>query len=98
VSTARYGGITFAWDDAKAASNVRKHGLSFHEAITVFLDPLAIILEDSTAAGEQRQVIIGRSLRLRTVLAVFVERGETVRIVTAREATKHEKRRYEEGV
>lgn len=97
MARARYGGIVFEWDDAKAASNLKKHGLSFTEAMTVFLDPLGIIVEDQSAAREERRVIIGHSLNRRIVLAVFVERGQAIRIVTAREVTKHEKRRYEEG-
>jgi uncharacterized DUF497 family protein len=64
--------------------------------MTVFIDPLACIVENARST-EDRMTIIGRSLRLRTLLTVFVERGEEIRIISAREATRHERRHYEEG-
>ncbi len=84
------------WDPTKAASNLRKHGVSFDEAVTVFADPIAAMLED--ALDPNRSILIGRSRRGRTLLTVFVELSEdTIRIISARRATSHGRRRYEEG-
>jgi uncharacterized DUF497 family protein len=88
--------VRFTWDARKAASNVRKHGVSFDEAVTVFADPLAAMLED--AVDPDRSILIGRSAMGRTLLTVFVEISQdTIRIISARRATSHERRRYEEG-
>jgi hypothetical protein len=85
-----------AWDPRKAASNARKHGVSFDEAATVFADPLALILEDQTHPENAR--VIGQSIAARVLLVVFVERdGDVLRLISARRATSHERRRYEEG-
>jgi uncharacterized protein len=89
--------LEFEWDQTKAAGNRRKHGVSFEEAATVFGDPLAVIFDDeSHSTDEQREIIIGPSERSRLLLVCFTMRGETVRIISARKATKQEKRDYEE--
>ncbi len=88
---------TCVWDPIKAASNYRKHGVSFEEAATVLDDPLARFGAD-WEHGERRQVAIGMSSRRRLLFVVCVEfDGELFRIVSARRATAHERRRYEEG-
>ena len=88
--------MQFAWDERKAEQNAEKHGVSFEEATTVFLDPLALVVEDDSHPENAR--IIGRSDVERILLVVFVERREDVlRIISARPATRHERRRYEEG-
>ena len=88
--------MRFAWDKAKAEANATKHGVSFDEAATVFLDPLALIVEDPGHPENAR--IIGQSLSERILLVVFVEREEdALRLISARRATRHERRRYEEG-
>jgi uncharacterized protein len=88
--------VQFTWDPRKAAANLRKHGVSFDEAVTIFADPLAAMLED--ALDPNRSILIGRSRRGRTLLTVFVELFEDmIRIISARRATSHERRRYEEG-
>ena len=80
----------------KADRNARKHGVTFEEAATVFSDPLALIIEDESHHENAR--IIGESLAARILLVVFVERdGDLVRLISARRATRHERRRYEEG-
>ena len=91
--------MKFQWDPAKAASNVRKHGVSFDEAVTVFKDPLALIFDDKEhSENEHREIIIGLSTLSRMLLVCFVERQETiVRIITARTATRREKQDYEEN-
>ena len=91
--------MRFEWDPAKAASNIRKHGISFDEAVTVFKDPLAFIFDD-TAHSEQehREIIIGMSTLRRLILVCLVERVEnTVRIISARPATRQEIKDYEEN-
>jgi uncharacterized DUF497 family protein len=91
--------MRFEWDPQKAASNIRKHGISFDEAVTVFKDPLAFIFDD-TAHSEQehREIIIGMSTLRKMILVCFVERIEnTVRIISARPATRQEIKDYEEN-
>ena len=84
------------WDAAKADRNARKHGVRFEEAATVFSDPLALIIEDESHPENAR--IIGESLAARILLVVFIERDrDVVRLISARRATRHERRRYEEG-
>jgi uncharacterized DUF497 family protein len=87
--------VRFEWDPRTAASNKRKHGVSFEEAATSFADPAGLLLEDR--AHSERAVLIGVSRRLRVLFTVFVELEEDlVRIITARKATRKERRRYEE--
>jgi uncharacterized DUF497 family protein len=94
VTTIRVG--DFEWDEAKARSNVRKHGVTFEEAMTVFLDELALPLEEPAHAD--RLILIGESRLGRVLLVVFAERGPRgiIRIISARRATKHERRAYAE--
>lgn len=88
--------MRFTWDLRKATANVRKHGVTFEEATTVFADPLALIVEDATHAD--RVLVIGESVMRRVLVTVFVELdAEQIRIISARRATKHERRSYEEG-
>ncbi len=88
--------MLFEWDPSKAASNKRKHGVSFEEAAECFQDSLAMILEEPRYPD--RSILIGSSKRRRLVLTVFVERDAAViRIVSARRATVRERRKYEEG-
>jgi len=91
--------MRFEWDPAKAASNIRKHGVSFDEAVTVFKDALALIFDDiEHSEDEHREIIIGMSALTRTLLVCFVERHEnSVRIITARPATRREINDYEEN-
>jgi uncharacterized DUF497 family protein len=91
--------MRFEWDPQKAESNIQKHGVSFDEAVTVFKDPLAFIFDD-TAHSEQehREIIIGMSTLRRMLLVCFVERVEnTVRIISARPATRQEIKDYEKN-
>lgn len=90
--------MEFEWDDAKAESNLAKHGVSFEEALTVFDDPLAAIFDDEHhSLGERREIIIGYSYEGRLVLVSFVERSDRVRIISARPATRRERSGYEEN-
>jgi uncharacterized DUF497 family protein len=91
--------MKFSWDSRKADRNLRKHGIAFDEAITVFNDPLALIFDDMVHSEEEhREIIIGYSTLSRLVLVCFVERSkDTIRIISARRATKAEIRDYEEN-
>ena len=90
--------LRFDWDEAKAASNLVKHGVSFEEAATVFGDPLALTFDDPDhSADEPRLLTFGVSNRRRVLLVVNMERGRMLRIISARKATKHERSIYEKG-
>lgn len=93
--------MRFEWDPAKAASNIRKHGVSFDEAVTVFKDPLAFIFDDEAHSEEEHReiiIIIGMSTLRRMLLVCFVERvQDIVRIFSARPATRQEIKDYEEN-
>lgn len=91
--------IRFDWDPGKGASNLRKHGIPLEEAISVFADPLARIFDDEDHAPEERrEIIIGHSARGRLLLVSFVQRGDVARIISARKATKNERKDYEKGL
>jgi len=86
-------------DPAKARENLRKHGVSFEEATTVFANSLARIFDDPDhSIGEQREIIIGHSTRERLLLISFTERGEFTRIISARRPDAKERRDYEENI
>jgi uncharacterized protein len=88
----------FQWDEEKAKANLRKHEISFEEAITVFLDPFsATIADPDHSAVEQRCIDIGNSERGRVLVVVYTERGMRIRIISCRKATPAERRVYEEG-
>ena len=90
------GGVVFEWDDEKAASNLNKHGISFLEAVTVFRDKAGILKRDiAHSTNEDRFLLIGISLERRIITVVHVERGERLRIISARPATPRERRGYE---
>ena len=90
--------MQFSWDPRKAAKNVKEHGVSFDEAVTVFGDPLARIHDDPEhSIGEHREFIIGHSASHRLLLVFFTERGEAVRIISARRADAGERHDYEEN-
>lgn len=88
----------FEWDEAKAASNRRKHDVSFEEAASVFSDPLAYTFDDPDhSVGEQRLLTFGLSYASRVLAVIHVERARAIRIISARKATKHERGTYEQG-
>ncbi len=90
-------GIAFEWDPKKDAANRTKHGVSFAEASTVFGDPLSLTIPNpDPVAGEQRFVIVGISGARTLLVVVHTIRGERIRLISARPATKHERRAYEE--
>ncbi len=88
--------MEFEWNDAKAASNLTRHGVSFEEALTVFDDPLYLDYYDPDHSQEERRYIrVGQSKQGRFLLVAYTERGETTRIISARWTTPEERRVYE---
>jgi uncharacterized DUF497 family protein len=92
--------VQFTWHQAKARQNLRKHGVSFEEATTVFADPLARIFDDlEHSLGEWREIIIGHSAGGTLLLVSFTERAEDlIRIISARHTDVIERRTYEENI
>jgi uncharacterized protein len=90
----------FEWDEAKARENLRKHGVSFEEAATVFGDDDALIEDDvHHSEDEDRLIITGMSWRERVLLTAYaIRRAETVRIISSRRAEPDERRTYEEKI
>ena len=89
--------LNFAWSSEKAGKNLAKHEVSFEEAETVFGDPLGRIVTDPRhSEEEERYVLLGLSHRQRLLAVMFTERAEQVRIISARQATRRERRDYEE--
>lgn len=90
--------MRFEWDSAKAAKNVRQHGVSFREAVSVFYDPLATTGDDPDhSEDEQRLVTFGFSSAGRLIVVCHTERKDVIRIISARRATPTEREIYEEG-
>ena len=90
-------GYIFEWDPVKAEANVRKHGVTFDEASTVFGDPLNLLMADPDhSLDEKRYLLLGMSNRRRLLVVTFAERPPRTRLISARRATRQERRRYEE--
>jgi uncharacterized protein len=90
--------MQFEWDERKAAANLKKHGVSFHEAGTIFGDPMAITFHDPDHSGtEQRFLTFGLSQSDRLLVVAHTDRGRTTRIISARMMTRRERKIYEEG-
>ena len=81
-------------DPNKARLNEVKHGISFDEAATALLDGNALSIEDNDSQGENRWVLIGMSEKVRLITVVYTLRGETIRLISARKATRKEARNY----
>jgi uncharacterized protein len=91
--------MEFEWDNRKATRNLRSHGVSFQEAATVFGDPLAVTYFDPDhSEDEDRYLTFGSSSFGRLLVVVHTDRGDVTRIITARQATKHERKQYEEEI
>jgi uncharacterized DUF497 family protein len=90
--------MQFEWNESKAACNLSKHGVSFEEAKTVFDDPLYVDFYDPDhSEDEERYLIVGESNRGRLLIVSYTERGDSIRIISAREVTRIEREVYEEG-
>lgn len=91
--------MIFEWDESKARSNLTKHGVAFEEAATVFGDPLSLTVRDPLHSDEEdRFVTIGVSSGFNTLVVVYTDREDRVRIITARRATRAEVKNYETGI
>jgi uncharacterized DUF497 family protein len=89
--------MEFKWDPKKAAKNLRKHKVSFKEAATVFSDPLSATVPDPDHSEEEnRYIIVGMANRFRQLIVSFAEQGDCIRIISARELTRTERKTYEE--
>ena len=89
--------LTFEWDEKKARSNATKHGVRFDDASTVFADSLSLTILDPTHSShnEERFVTIGQSHRGKLLVVVHTDRGDNIRIISARPASRRERRTYE---
>lgn len=88
--------MEFEWDPRKAAANLRKHGIDFADAGTVLYDEFAITVPEDRA-NEERFVTMGMDALSRVLVVVYTWRGDRARLISARQATKRERREYEEG-
>lgn len=88
--------VAFQWNPKKAHTNLRKHGVDFADAVGVFEDPRALT-QDDMHPDEDRFVTVGLDLLLRVLVVSWTERGEDIRIISARVATRSERRQYEGG-
>jgi uncharacterized DUF497 family protein len=90
-------GYNFEWDPKKAEANLSKHGVSFREAVTAFGDPLSMNMADPDhSEDEERFIVLGMSDRYRLLVVSYTERPPRTRIISARLATPHERKQYEE--
>jgi uncharacterized DUF497 family protein len=90
--------MEFEWNESKANANLKKHGVSFEEAKTVFDKPIAVIFDDEAhSTDERREIIIGHSRKNRLLLVSFTERSNFIRIISARPVTRREREDYEQN-
>ncbi|EPF24302.1 BrnT family toxin [Microcystis aeruginosa NIES-298] len=90
--------MQFEWNKNKAVKNLSKHGVSYEEAKTVFDDPLYVDFYDPEhSESEERYLIVGESDRGRLLIVSYTERGDVIRLISAREVTQTEREAYEEG-
>ncbi|HLE86187.1 MAG TPA: BrnT family toxin [Candidatus Brocadiaceae bacterium] len=90
--------LFFEWDTSKARKNIKIHGVSFDEASTAFKDILSLTIYDPLHSDEEdRFILIGNSHKNRLLVIVHTERGDKIRIISARKTTKNERKQYEEN-
>ena len=91
--------LKFTWDPEKEKSNRAKHGFSFEEAATCFYDPMHILISDPDSSEEDRSVLVGVSSKSRLLVVVHLEKKDaTIRLISARKATRSERKHYEEVI
>lgn len=90
--------MKLTWDPAKARSNLSKHGISFADVEPAFYDEFALSITDTFSESEQRFVLIGRDALNRVLTIAYTYRGEYIRVISARAATKAEQKTYEKGI
>jgi uncharacterized DUF497 family protein len=94
----RFQGVEFEWDENKAAQNLKNHKISFTEAATVLSDSLSItVFDPDHSFDDERDITVGWSNRFRLLLVAHTERGDRIRIISARELTRTEREAYEKG-
>ena len=87
--------LRFEWDDRKARANERKHGVSFEEAASCFYDPFGLDFYDEDHSEEEdRYILLARSSKGRVLVVIYTERGDRIRIISARKATPREEEFY----
>ena len=90
--------LSFQWDENKARTNLAKHGVSFEEAATVFGDRLSLTIPDPAhSQAEDRSIVLGQSHQRKLLVVVHTERGDNIRIISARRASRGERKSYEES-
>lgn len=91
--------MVFVWDTVKSIANLQKHHVSFEEAETVFDDPLAVSVDDLQHSGrEAREIIVGYSASGRLLFVCFTQRNLDTRLISAREATRRERKQHEKNI
>lgn len=88
--------LDFEWDPKKAASNLAKHAVRFADAVEIFEDPRAVTIRDADFEEEERWLVIGMDVFARLLVVAYTWRGERIRIISARKASKREQLQYEE--
>ena len=90
--------LSFEWDENKARANLAKHGVSFEEATTVFGDPRSLSIPDPAhSEAEERWIVLGQSHTRKMLVVVHTERSDNLRIISARRASRRERKTYEES-
>ncbi len=90
--------LHFEWDERKARSNLAKHGVSFADAATVFGDARSLTIPDPAHSHvEERAIVLGQSRQRKLLVVVHTERGDHIRLIIARPASRHERKTYEEA-
>lgn len=88
--------LNFEWHTEKALKNIKRHNITFEEASTAFSDPLSLTINDPLHSDdEQRLVLMGKSYKNRLLVVIHTERGDNIRIISARKTTRKEKEYYE---
>ena len=91
--------MQFEWDDAKARANMRKHAISFAEAMSCFYDPRQVAFHDPDhSKDEERELPVGHSNKGRLLIVIYTIRADTIRIISARRATRQEAKVYAQGI
>jgi uncharacterized protein len=90
-------GIRFTWDPRKALANIRRHGVTFETAAEVFLDPFLRVVEIQEEEDEEREAVIGMTMAWQILFVVYITLPTAFRLISAREVTKAERKRYEDG-
>ena len=88
--------MEYQWDPEKAASNLEKHGVDFADAVGIFEDEWALTVKDEVVEGEQRFATLGTDFLERVLVVVYTHRGGEIRLISARRATRKERRTYEQ--